>query len=313
MNIGFHSNQLGIRGTEVALYDYAFFNETILGNRSFIISDRNSDLQALQKFSDKFEVFLYTRFDDVDDFVRSEKIDATYFIKAGDFDGKLLKSCSNLVHSVFQYYEPHGEKYLYVSRWLSQKMTSQNDLYVPHIVSLPDNNLTYRDLLNIPDDAVVFGRYGGYEQFDLDWVVETVITFAKDNPSTFFLFMNTRPFGENLHNIIFLKPEYDLNSKVAFIDTCDAMIHARREGESFGLAIAEFLFRDKPIITFNGGTDLNHMEILQGKGHTYANPYELNEILINFNKNKIEGEYKTLVEEFSPSNVMRMFNSRFLE
>ena len=30
--IAFHSNQLGIRGTEVALYDYAHFNETILKN-----------------------------------------------------------------------------------------------------------------------------------------------------------------------------------------------------------------------------------------------------------------------------------------
>ena len=29
-NVAFHSNQLGIRGTEVALYDYALYNETIL-------------------------------------------------------------------------------------------------------------------------------------------------------------------------------------------------------------------------------------------------------------------------------------------
>ena len=39
-NIAFHSNQLGIRGTEEALYDYAHFNETILKNKSFIISDK---------------------------------------------------------------------------------------------------------------------------------------------------------------------------------------------------------------------------------------------------------------------------------
>jgi len=30
MKVAFHSNQLGEGGTEVALYDYAHFNETIL-------------------------------------------------------------------------------------------------------------------------------------------------------------------------------------------------------------------------------------------------------------------------------------------
>ena len=45
--IAFHSNQLCIRGTEVALFDYAHYNETILGNKSYIISDANKDLQAL--------------------------------------------------------------------------------------------------------------------------------------------------------------------------------------------------------------------------------------------------------------------------
>ena len=37
MNILFHSNQLSERGTEIALFDYAHFNETMLNNKSFII------------------------------------------------------------------------------------------------------------------------------------------------------------------------------------------------------------------------------------------------------------------------------------
>ena len=37
MNIGFHSEQLGVRGTEVAMYDYALNNEIILKNRADII------------------------------------------------------------------------------------------------------------------------------------------------------------------------------------------------------------------------------------------------------------------------------------
>jgi len=36
--VAFHSNELNVRGTNVALYDYALYNEELLGNKSFIIS-----------------------------------------------------------------------------------------------------------------------------------------------------------------------------------------------------------------------------------------------------------------------------------
>ena len=38
MNIVFHSNQLSLRGTEVAIYDYARYNEEYLGNNSIIFA-----------------------------------------------------------------------------------------------------------------------------------------------------------------------------------------------------------------------------------------------------------------------------------
>jgi hypothetical protein len=62
--IAFHSNQLGIRGTEVALYDYAHYNEEILRNKSYIISSAKADLATLKKFEKRFEVFLYEDFKD---------------------------------------------------------------------------------------------------------------------------------------------------------------------------------------------------------------------------------------------------------
>ena len=62
-NIAFHSNQLGIRGTN-SIYIYAKNNQTILKNKSFIISDKNNDLQALKKFEDRFDVFLYDNFEE---------------------------------------------------------------------------------------------------------------------------------------------------------------------------------------------------------------------------------------------------------
>ena len=72
--VAFHSNQLGIRGTEVALYDYALYNETILGNKSYIVSDANSNLETLKKFQNKFEVFLYNKFEECCQFVKEKNI-----------------------------------------------------------------------------------------------------------------------------------------------------------------------------------------------------------------------------------------------
>ena len=37
--------------------------------------------------------------------------------------------------------------------------------------------------------------------------------------------------------------------KVRFIQTCDMMIHGRTVGETFGIAIGEFSFYNKPVMT----------------------------------------------------------------
>lgn len=47
-----------------------------------------------------------------------------------------------------------------------------------------------------------------------------------------------------------------------FIGSCDAMLHARLRGESFGLAIGEFLFLDKLVVCWSGGYDRNHVNLL---------------------------------------------------
>ena len=53
--IAFHSNQLCLRGTEIALYDYAKYSEELLNNESIIIARhpdiwRYSHPLAIEKF-----------------------------------------------------------------------------------------------------------------------------------------------------------------------------------------------------------------------------------------------------------------------
>ena len=311
-NIAFHSNQLGIRGTEVAMYDYAFYNEKILGNKSFILSNKNANLDTFKKFQDKFEVFLYDKFEDCYEYVKQKNITHVYYQKAGDYDNKIIPNVKNLIHAVFQIKEIHGEVYAYISSWLADKMQMSGD-YVPYIVTMPSPNKNFKDKLNIPVNNIVIGRHGGENEFDLPFVYQAVYDILKKRNDITFLFMNTTQFGPSHPNIIYIKGTYDLQNKSNFINTCDYMLHARARGESFGLAICEFLFHDKPVISWKNGLDKNHIELLNDKGIWYHDYNSLIQILNNLKINdKPKGEYYNIIKEFSPENVMDSFNKIFL-
>ena len=60
--VAFYSNQLCLRGTEIAMYNYADYNEKILGNKSIIFSIKGANMDAYEKFSDRFPVHLLSGF-----------------------------------------------------------------------------------------------------------------------------------------------------------------------------------------------------------------------------------------------------------
>jgi hypothetical protein len=306
----FYSNQLGVRGTEVAMYDHAVANEEVLGNKSYIASRKNSDLFTLKKFLDRFEVFLFDDVHELDDFALSVGAEYIYLCRSGEKEF-LLNNAKNLVYAVFNVNEPHGDKYMYISKWLAEVNNNPDD-YIPYIVTLPDVGGDLREELGIPINAFVWGRHGGENQFNLPMTISTVYHAAVENPDTYFLFMNTDKFCQSLPNIIHLPPNYDLEYKVKFINTCNAMIHGRAMGESFGLAISEFLFMDKPVVAWTGGHDQNHRVMLEHTGLMYSNEDDLKQILSKKDFDYEPGYFKKIVEEFSPANVMRRFEEKFL-
>jgi hypothetical protein len=303
MNVAFHSNQLGIRGTEVALYDYAHYNETLLGNISYIFAPANSDLSGLEKFKSRFEdrVILYNSFGEIE-FSSSYRIDAAYLIKAGYYDNILFPGVRNIVHAVFDGSDKHGDVYVAVSEWLGKKY---NIDYLPHIVSLPDVQQDFRSHLGISPTDLVFGRYGGADQFDVPYLANVMCPLA--DKGVWFLLMNTKKLGCDHPRIVYIEPTTDLNIKAAFINTCTAMIHGRTEGESFGLSIAEFLHQDKPVVTNIQCRDRNHINILKDKGFYYSDHNELYGILSSLENKKYN--VKPLVEEFKPEIVMKKLKS----
>lgn len=310
----FHDNQLNLRGTSVSLYNYAKYNEEILGNKSIIISFPNSDLSGLEKFQKRFETHL-TPFHNYENFCFEHEIDYLYITKSGyKSDGYFLDSVKTLIHCVFMYNEPHGHRYAYVSDWLAKSQGYDPQKYsVPYIIDkLPEPSFSMREKFNISKDKKVFGCYGGPEQFDIPFVKQTIIEFAKKNKDYFFIFMNINRFCENIENIIFLEGTWVLENKASFVNACDAMIHARQQGEGFGCAIAEFSLENKPVITYSLSPELGHKDILLERGIYYSNQDEFLNILENFQDFILYDDYYLPYLKFSPEIIMSKFNKIFL-
>jgi hypothetical protein len=311
MKILFHTNQLSLRGTEVALFDYARYNEEILGNESIIVSNMHNTMEALPKFQSRFKVEIYKNPHEIDAICSRNDADIFYAIKAGFIDGVVSGTCKTVIHVVFKEFQPHGDVYAYISKWLTDTFTQGQFPYVPHIVTLPSYNTDLRKYLNIPNNARVFGLHGGSDTFDIQFVHKAVHDVAMLNNKIYFIFMNIPPFCDHLPNVIHLQGTYDMLLKAAFINTCDAMLHARNRGETFGLSVAEFSIRNKPVFTWSGSSERNHIEILGSDGVYYENYSDLKDKLIHFqiDKSKLWDKYSNL---FSPDKVMMKFKEVFI-
>lgn len=308
INIAFWSNQLCERGTEVALYDYAFYNQSILKNKSFVFYDKNNKNnkdEVIQKFKKEFVVFGVNTFDDVDAILLSQNIKIIYIIKAGFNDGIISKVAKNIIHCVFNCFEPHGDVYCSISNWVNGNNGKFKVL--PHIVHLPEHNEDMRSYLNIPKDSIVIGRHGGFDTFDLSIVHSTVYEIAKIRKDVYFLFVNTNKFCNSLPNIIHIDQIVDLSEKRKFINTCDAMLWARSGGETFGLAIAEFSISNKPVIACKIG-DVAHVHLLGNKGLWYSNQYDLVNYISNIKQFTEKEKNWNVYQEYTPEKVMKLFD-----
>lgn len=323
MNIGFFVRHFTERGTEIACYDYAHYNETILGNKSYIICF-TPDAQKLHgfpdirysyaKFQTRFHIIEIRAIGDMCDVIQQYNLDAFYTITAGwpndiyQFDNaSIWGKCKTIKHCVFDTRIPDSDFPLTISNELNREFNTSLTV-IPHIVSLPHTDEDLRQSLGIPREAIVFGRYGGYDEFDLLVAMEAIAEYILVNPNAYFLFMNTRPFYYH-DRIIYLEKNLDLLYKTKFINTCDAMIHARCRGETFGLSIGEFSVRNRPIITCKTGVELEHIRILGDCALLYESKEDLLRIFSNILQIKSGRENWRAYGIFTPEYVMGLFKT----
>ena len=319
MKIAFHSNQLGLRGTEVSLYNYALYNEEVLGNESVIITFEGTNLEAKKKFSNRFET-LVEPWEKYEEVLKSKHIDYLYMQKAGWNDGYYLNSIPTLIHCVFRGYQPHGYRHAFISDYLAEVEKYNPNLFaIPYIVNtLPKTSFSLREILKIPSSHIVLGYHGGEDQFSISYAkkaIERVLCVREDMQ---FIFLNVKPWI-NHPKVHFLPGTYDMEQKAAFIEACDGMIHARADGETFGMSIAEFAVKNKPVITQGFAPDWAHIQMLGDTGIYYHSEKQLYCILKEYEKiveekRKEVGSFsKNYLKYADPEYVMNKFKFVYLQ
>ena len=191
MNVAFHSNSMSLRGSENALWDYANFNETVLGNRSLICHPEklgDAENPTYVKWKTRFPLIPYQAKAELSSRLKDGGVDILYQIKPGPFDGFVIPGVTNCIHSMFLSDEFHGDCFAYVSPWASKVMTGRENSFVPHFVPKLESRMSLREALGIPDGARVFGRHGGADTFNIPDVRKIVTEHAQRYPTIILSF-----------------------------------------------------------------------------------------------------------------------------
>lgn len=314
MLVAFYSPHLCLRGTSVATFDYARGNESVLGNESVVLYDRlhhNNHPASVQHFAKHLRVIALDDRRALDKTLQQLRADACYVLKGGFRDGVESKACSALIHATAMApaCERHGTRFAYVSEWMSDTLSGGQLPFVPHMIDLPHETSDMREELSIPVDATVFGRTGGMDTWNIHFACIAVEEALRLRDDLWFIFQNTPRFSSH-ERIRYIDCFSDLYRKVKFINSCDAMLHARHEGESFGLACGEFSSRNKPVITWLDSPERSHIAHLGDRGLYYRDVHELIQLLVNFQKRPLEDWNR--FRDFNRERVMTKFREVFL-
>lgn len=340
-----HSNQVNVRGTEVTTRSYArwllfFFPEEI---EVILLAPRLVPVQsklAMHAYSDEFRMAYYETVMSNWSYdhggpgfytlANALGCDVVYMKVHGDCrkaplynvcDYPAAQAVPLAIHAVFKASKPWGDAFAAISEDLARKSGNLTN-FVNHIVPpcKPDSMcpaVCTRRRLGIPEDAYLVCRHGGWKTFNIPFVRKVVYKIVKEYKSVHFAFVNTDPRGlpQRHGQIHFLKSISSLQEKYSFIDACDVMLHARKEGETFGNSIAEFSSCNKPVMVWSGSKrDTAHFDLLGDCGYKYSNESDLLELIrvLQFKHNPKHAQ-KRFERCCSPKVVVNSFVEVFVK
>jgi hypothetical protein len=325
MRIAVHLNQFDGRGTGKAAYDYGNELRNQFGHDVIFVTSARSANPTLPKISQEFRAILYDGSlgkpkdnrhvrNLLSRIVDDEKIDFMYQMKYGTNDFIAPGNCKTGIHGVFDMSEPHGSVYAGISHYIAAKFG--RTAFVPYIVRKFAPSEDFKARLGIPPGATVIGRHGGHETFDIPFVHNAIKTILSQRDDMYFLFVATDRFCD--HDRVKFVPWMETGQDIFnFIYACDAMLHARLVGETFGLAVAEFSIANKPVITWTGRGQPNHdschLEVLGDRALVCDAYDDLLELLRKFDRRRVaDTDWDRYSSSFNKRDVMRKFNAVFL-
>jgi hypothetical protein len=343
-----HSDSISERGDSVNAEGLSSALRLFKGIESLIVynlkSESNKQNRIDELISSGHQVISYTNSNDLHSIGKTLGATHSYFMDSGTYSPLWIKNTKKLTHAVFNNYEPHGDKYNYVSEWLYRKAllsrrrsTTENRItelrelsgspygldikipisWVPHIVEPKiGDGVAFRKKYNIPVNSKMIGRIGGYNQFDDAAAQEGVVELVEKFRNYYFVFINTKRFHNNPRII---HVEYlSSDEKWDFYSAGDVFINGRLMGESFGFSICEALSVGKPIIApnfhRNFRMDKHHISILKRQGLLYKSKKDFkNKLIQQINNPTSPQSLAFLVEQFRPQAVVDIFVERFLD
>lgn len=314
----FYTNHVCLRGSSVAIRDYARYLREIYGINTLVAYnplDRRNNNDTIERWKKLFPLSACLP-SNLQKFVTDNQISAVYQMTS-TFERLHIKGAKSLIHQTGMMPRPldlfENEIYAYVSQWSAKKNQAEkveHDNWVPHIVSSNCSGIPrvlFRNMFGIPESATVLGRTGGIDTWNLGYTDDCINKVLELRSDIWFILQNT-PFGINHQRVIYLPPTSSEKIKASFIRSCDGMIHARAEGESFGIACGEFSVHNKPVLTFSGSPERSHLDILGDKAILFDSPQTLLKCLLEF---RYQHSDWNCYRSFSPTNVIPRFAKVF--
>lgn len=350
------------RGMPTSTLSYARFVEEVLGHRAAVIVGpdkptsedvrKRSDFKQnmLDTICERFPTRIVPKHEDVGDtalglgcdvvYTQGACLDKTHPVT----DQMRARKIKTVYHCFGWCHQVYADAHAVVSNWAAVHFRGHpTGPVIPYPVTecpeVPQSAVDkVRTDLGIPLDAPVVCTFGAASSFDLPSTVRTLFgskaileNWMNQVPTLHLIQMPAIDvINRYTHPRIHTHPRDSREEvKTAFIKSCDAMLHARKIGESFGMAIAEFSRCNKPIITMNnnyqpgsaiGGYETAHVEYLGSKGWFYR-PSNLASMVQQFQRlaeAKANGTLATMdfnAYRFAePSTVMKQgFQKHFLE
>lgn len=339
-----HNNELTYRGDATNTQNVSLMLKKA-GISSVVVvpkSERNHKARISEIEKNDIAVEEYTTQKDLLSIRNRYSVTHSMFIHDGRYRNLWIPDTRLLVHAVFNNFEPYGDVYAYVSRWLYLEATRKKigrtakeieamraatdspysidekvkTTWVPHtVIPKVGDGESFRKRIGISQSSFLIGRIGGYTEFSDQEAKRAIMRLLEKNKDVEFIFINTRPFL--IHPHVTYLGYISESEKWDFYDACNLLINGRLMGESFGFSIVEPLMVGKPIIApsqrRNLKMDKHHIDILKPEKLLYrsAEDFEF-KVLRLINKPIESAKLKKLVENFTEEKVRTRFIKEFL-